>query len=166
MPAYNMTVKAIWQEYKRKVRKETKYIDIELKNTYTATVRYAMYYRVISGKNTSSLNLSLAEESKDALQDTIGASEEKTVSIKIVNNSDNDLDGALGDFVNLAHRIRLAKTYINDKGTMSNIPDDEFIKTYLHELGHCFGYYFNGDSSEELACAFSNFFYEYLLTKK
>ena len=57
-------------------------------------------------------------------------------------------------------------TYINDKGTISNIPDDEFIKTYLHELGHCFGYYFNGDSSEELACAFSNFFYEYLLTKK
>lgn len=89
-----------------------------------------------------------------------------TYNVEIVNNSDNDLDGALGDFINLAHRIRIAKTYINDKGTVSDIPDNEFIKTYLHELGHCFGYYFNGDSSEELACAFSNFFYEYLTTKK
>ena len=89
-----------------------------------------------------------------------------TYNIEIVNNSDNDLDGALGDFVNLAHRIRLAKTYINDKGTVSDIPDNEFIKTYLHELGHCFGYYYKGDNSEEFANAFANFFYEYLITKE
>ena len=107
------------------------------------------------------------KDSKDSImipsEFTVGGC---TYNVKIVDNSDNDLDGALGDFVNLAHRIRLAKTYINDKGTVSDIPDDEFIKTYLHELGHCFGYYYKGDNSEEFANAFANFFYEYLITKE
>ncbi len=79
--------------------KETKYIDISLKNTYTATVRYAIYYRVINGKNDGNLVLSLAEESEDALQDTIGADEDKVVSVKIVNNSDNEMDLVVGSVV-------------------------------------------------------------------
>ena len=62
-----------------------------------------------------------------------------TFYVNIVENSEKDLNGALGDSTNLLH---------------------------LHELGHCFGYYFNGDTSEEFACAFSNFFFEYLITKK
>ena len=79
--------------------KETKYIDISLKNTYTATVRYAIYYRVINRKNDGNLVLSLAEESEDALQDTIGADEDKVVSVKIVNNSDNEMDLVVGSVV-------------------------------------------------------------------
>lgn len=79
--------------------KETKYIDIALKNTYTATVRYAVYYRVLNGKNAADLTLSLAEESQDSLQDTIGANEDKVVSVKIVNNSDNEMDLVVGSVV-------------------------------------------------------------------
>lgn len=88
-----------------------------------------------------------------------------TFYINIVENSEKDLDGALGDCTNLLHQIRVAKTCRVDEDII-NIPDDEFIKTYLHELGHCFGYYYKGDNSEEFANAFSNFFFEYLITKK
>lgn len=88
-----------------------------------------------------------------------------TFYVNIVENSEKDLNGALGDSTNLLHQIRVAKTCTTEDGIIT-IPDDEFIKTYLHELGHCFGYYFNGDTSEEFACAFSNFFFEYLITKK
>ena len=88
-----------------------------------------------------------------------------TFYVNIVENSEKDLNGALGDSTNLLHQIRVAKTCTTEDGII-NIPDDEFIKTYLHELGHCFGYYFNGDTSEKFACAFSNFFFEYLITKK
>ena len=46
------------------------------------------------------------------------------------------------------------------------IREDEVLKTYLHELGHCFNYYFNNEYSEEFANAFQNFMYEYLHTKE
>ena len=88
-----------------------------------------------------------------------------TFYVNIVENSEKDLNGALGDSTNLLHQIRVAKTCTTEDGIIT-IPDDEFIKTYLHELGHCFGYYFNGDTSEEFANAFSNFFFEYLITKR
>ena len=83
----------------RVLPKETKFIDITLNNTYTSTVRYAIYYHVISGKNSSDLSLSLAEDSKDALQDTIKANENKVVSVKITNNSDNEIDLVVGSVV-------------------------------------------------------------------
>lgn len=88
-----------------------------------------------------------------------------TYNVNIVENSEKDLGGALGDFTNLLHEIRIAKTCQLEEDII-NIPEDEFIKTYLHELGHCFGYYYKGDNSEEFANAFANFFYEYLITKE
>lgn len=88
-----------------------------------------------------------------------------TYNVNIVENSEKDLGSALGDFTNLLHEIRIAKTCRLEEDVI-DIPEDEFIKTYLHELGHCFGYYYKGDNSEEFANAFANFFYEYLITKK
>lgn len=88
-----------------------------------------------------------------------------TYNVNILENSEKDLGGVLGDFTNLLHEIRLAKTCGFENDTIE-IPEDEFIKTYLHELGHCFGYYYNGDNSEEFANAFANFLYEYLITKE
>jgi hypothetical protein len=88
-----------------------------------------------------------------------------TYNINIVENSEKDLGGALGDFTNIFHEIRIAKTCRFGEDVI-DIPKDEFIKTYLHELGHCFGYYYKGDDSEEFANAFANFFYEYLHTKE
>ena len=88
-----------------------------------------------------------------------------TYNVNIVENSERDLGGALGDITNLFHEIRIAKTCRLEEDIIDML-EDEFIKTYLHELGHCFGYYYKGDNSEEFANAFANFFYEYLITKE
>ena len=88
-----------------------------------------------------------------------------TYNVSLVESSEKDLGGALGDFTNLFHEIRLAKTCRVDEDVI-DMPEDEFIKTYLHELGHCFGYWYKGDNSEEFANAFANFMFEYLTSKK
>jgi hypothetical protein len=88
-----------------------------------------------------------------------------TYNINIVPNSEKDLNGNLGDLTNIFHQIRVCKTCELDK-EIKDIPEDEFIKTYLHELGHCFNYYYNNECSEEFANAFANFFYEYLISKE
>ena len=80
-------------------------------------------------------------------------------------DSDDNIGGALGDFEGILHRIRIALKTEAD-GKLIDVPEDELLKTYLHELGHCFNYYYNTETSEEFACAFSNFMYEYLITRK
>ena len=93
---------------------------------------------------------------------TISGSE---YDVQLVESSEDDLDGNYGDFSCLEHKLRIA---LNAKLDSKNIKirDDEVMKTYLHELGHCFNYYYNDETSEEFANAFSNFFYEYLHTKE
>lgn len=93
---------------------------------------------------------------------TVGGSTYKVIAVE---NSEIDLGGALGDFTNLLHEIRIAKTCRLEEEII-DIPEDEFLKTYLHELGHCFDYYYRSGNSEEFANAFANFMYEYLTTKE
>ena len=92
---------------------------------------------------------------------TVGGSE---YTVKIANSMD-DIDGNYGDFTTLRHKIRVALN-----GELDNEPikirEDEVLKTYLHELAHCFNYYYNNEVVEEFANAFANFFYEYLHTKE
>ena len=83
----------------------------------------------------------------------------------MVESSEKDLNGNLGDFCSLLHKIRIAKK-VRLEEDIIDISDDELLKTYLHELGHCFNYYYNDGYSEEFANAFTNFFFEYLHTKK
>lgn len=85
-------------------------------------------------------------------------------TVNMVENSEKNLDGALGVFTDILHSIQIAKTCRVGEEVI-NVPEEEIIKTYLHELGHCFGYYYNDDLSEEFANAFSHFIYEYLITK-
>ena len=85
--------------------------------------------------------------------------------VKLVESSEDDLDGDYGDFSCLNHELRIAlNAKLDDK--QIKIRDDEVLKCYLHELGHCFNYYYNNECSEEFANAFSNFIYEYLHTKE
>ena len=93
---------------------------------------------------------------------TIAGSE---YNVKFVNSSEDDLGGNYGDFSNLSHEIRIALNAKLDDEPIE-IRKDEVLKTYLHELGHCFNYYYNNDCSEEFANAFQNFMYEYLHTKE
>lgn len=86
-------------------------------------------------------------------------------SVDFVENSEKDLDGALGDYSGILHQIRIANKCRVDEDIL-DIPEEEKIKTFLHELGHCFGYYYNDDLSESFANAFSHFMYEYLISRK
>ena len=83
---------------------EEKFIDINLKNTYDSTIRYGMYYYLINpNKLPDNISITLAEESKDPLEDIIKPQETKTISIKITNNSEytiNLIVGALIGFEN------------------------------------------------------------------
>ena len=83
---------------------EVKFIDISLKNIYDATVRYGMYYYMISPeKLPENITITLAEDSIDALENIIKPGITKSVSIKIENNSDyviNLIIGALIGFEN------------------------------------------------------------------
>ena len=80
--------------------KDTKYVDVDLNNTYISTVRYAIYYNLLKPKNMpDDVTISLSEDSSDRLEDTIKSGERKTISIKIVNNSDNDIELVIGSVV-------------------------------------------------------------------
>ena len=86
-------------------------------------------------------------------------------TIDLVESSEIDLNGDLGEYCDILHEIKLAKTVkVDDK--IYKISDNDILKTYLHELGHCFEYNWRGDTTEEFAQMFSNFMYEYLTTKK
>ena len=86
-------------------------------------------------------------------------------TVTLADSSEEDLDGNYGDFSFLTHELRVALHAKLDTEIIK-IRDDEVLKCYLHELGHCFNYYYNNDTSEEFANAFSNFMYEYLHTKE
>lgn len=81
---------------------EEKFIDINLKNTYNATIRYGMYYYMINPeKIPDNVTITLAENSIDPLENIIKSGENKSVSIRITNNSEytiNLIIGAVGGF--------------------------------------------------------------------
>ena len=82
------------------VAKETKYADITLKNDYTANIKYGMYYHLLSpNKLPENVTITLASESASPLEDIIKPNETKIVTIKIINNSENNIDIIIGAVV-------------------------------------------------------------------
>lgn len=83
---------------------EEKFIDINLTNTYTSTIKYGMYYYLLNpNKLPDNVVITLAEDSQDLLENTIKSKESRTVSIKVTNNSEytiNLIIGALIGFEN------------------------------------------------------------------
>ena len=80
--------------------KETKYVDITLNNVYNATVKYGMYYHLLKPNNMpDGVSISLADESRNLLQDTIKSGQSKVISIKIDNKSDYGLELVIGALV-------------------------------------------------------------------
>ena len=84
--------------------KEEKFVDISLKNTYENTIRYGMYYYMISPTTLpSDTKISLSEDSKDALEDIIKPDKTKTVSIKISNKSEYSITLIIGALIGFEH---------------------------------------------------------------
>jgi len=79
---------------------EEKYIDITLTNTYNGTVKYGIYYYVINpNKLPDGVTIALADESIDALQDIVGADQSKSITLKITNNSEYNVELLVGSIV-------------------------------------------------------------------
>lgn len=80
--------------------KEEKYIDITLKNTYESTVRYGMYYYLITPENMpDNVTITLSDESEDLLENTIKPAQTRSISIKVINNSDYPIELIIGALV-------------------------------------------------------------------
>ena len=80
--------------------KEEKYVDIALNNPYQSTVKYGMYYYVEKPtRSPQGLTLSLAEDSLDLLQNTIKPNQSRNISIKVVNNSEEQVELVIGALV-------------------------------------------------------------------
>lgn len=84
--------------------KDTKYVDITVNNQYSSNIKYGMYYYLISPKKMpNDVFITTAEESASSIQGIIKPSDSKTISIKIINNSEYNIDlyiGALAGFEN------------------------------------------------------------------
>ena len=80
--------------------KEEKYIDITLKNTYKSTVRYGMYYYLINPvKLPENVTINLSEDSEDLLENNIKPEQIRSISIKITNNSEHQIELIIGALV-------------------------------------------------------------------
>lgn len=78
----------------------TKYVDIVLENTNNGVVKYGIYYKLIKpNKIPDGVSITLDNDSKDGLESTIDVGETKTVTIKITNNSEYNLDLVIGSLV-------------------------------------------------------------------
>lgn len=83
---------------------EEKYVDITLENIYDSTVRYGMYYYPITPEELpENVIVKLAEDSKDLVENNIKPKQTRSISIKIINNSEYSITiqvGALIGFEN------------------------------------------------------------------
>lgn len=79
---------------------EEKFIDISLKNTYESTIKYGMYYYLVSPeKLPDNVTITLSEDSEDLLENTIKPEETRTISIKISNNSEYSINLIIGALI-------------------------------------------------------------------
>lgn len=80
--------------------KEEKYIDITLENTYSSVVKYGMYYYLLNpNKMPDNVTISLSPESPDLLENTIKPNQLRTISLKVTNNSEYNVDLIVGALV-------------------------------------------------------------------
>lgn len=96
---YNLIyqVKTLSNKYISLKAKEEKFIDIVITNTYKSNLKYGMYYKLLNSKG--SIDISLAEESPDQLQSIIKPNNTKTISLKIKNGEDSNIDLVVGALV-------------------------------------------------------------------
>ena len=95
---------------------EEKYIDINVSNVYNAKVKYGIYYKMINPKKVpEGFNVTLDEYSQNKLEEIIDEKGEKTVTIKITNNSEYNINLELGTLIGF------------EKGDISSLLDEDMI---------------------------------------
>ena len=80
--------------------KEEKFIDINLHNTYTSTIKYGMYYYPISPTTLpSNVTITLADGSTDKLENIIKPNQTRSISIRITNESEYSINLIIGALI-------------------------------------------------------------------
>ena len=79
---------------------EEKFININLTNTYTSTIKYGMYYYMVSPTSLpNNVTITLADDSIDLLENIIKPEQTRSVSIRITNNSEYAINLIIGALI-------------------------------------------------------------------
>lgn len=98
---------------------EEKYVDINLVNQYEKTVKYGMYYYLENMEVIpENVEITLSPESLDLLENTIKNKQKRSISIKINNSSDKQLELTIGALVgfengNISDLVKPGEVLIN-----------------------------------------------------
>lgn len=80
--------------------KEEKFINISLTNTYQSTIKYGMYYYMISPTSLpKDITITLADDSIDLLENIIKPEQTRSVSIRITNDSEYAINLIIGALI-------------------------------------------------------------------
>ena len=80
--------------------KEEKFIDINLHNTYKSTIKYGMYYYLISPTILpDNVTITLADGSTDKLENIIKPDQTRSISIRITNDSEYAINLIVGALI-------------------------------------------------------------------
>ena len=80
--------------------KEEKFININLTNTYNSTIKYGMYYYMISPTALpDDVTITLADDSIDLLENIIKPEQTRSVSIRITNDSEYAINLIIGALI-------------------------------------------------------------------
>lgn len=85
---------------------------------------------------------------------------------EVIVNILNDLEDKFGDWSCAKNEIRIANIIKMEDGEVVNLTEEDKLRTFLHELIHCFQFYYNCTQDETQAQIYSNFLYEFLTTKE
>ncbi len=76
------------------------FVDLDVSNIYDYNVKYGTYYYVVNpNKLPDGVIITKANNSESELQDIIAAGKSKTISLKIENNSNHNVDLIIGTIV-------------------------------------------------------------------
>ena len=80
-----------------------------------------------------------------------------TIKVKLVEKTDN----SYGNWCDATNTITIAKTIELEDKTIVKLTEDQITNTFLHELIHCFQFYFDNSYNEAQSQVYANFLCEY-----
>ena len=78
--------------------------------------------------------------------------------------SDQNVGSTFGYFDSVKNEITIYTVAVTESEIVE-LKDEQIMNTYFHELFHCFNFFWNTETNEDLAQVFSNFMCEYERTK-
>lgn len=80
------------------------------------------------------------------------------IKVNLVEKTDTN---SYGNWCDATNTINIAKTIEIDSKTTVNLTEDQIFNTFMHELMHCFQFYYDNNSIEAQAQVYANFLCEY-----